>query len=39
MPCTDVTVLKNILIIPGRPPPIGVDKGRLGTLSVLVGCF
>jgi hypothetical protein len=21
MPCTDVTVLKNILIIPGRPPP------------------
>jgi hypothetical protein len=21
MRCTDVTVLKNILLIPGRPPP------------------
>jgi hypothetical protein len=40
VPCTDVTVLKNILIIPGRPPPpMGVGKGRLGTLSVLAGCF
>jgi hypothetical protein len=39
MPCTDVTVLKNILIIPGRPPPMGVGKGRLGTLSVLAGYF
>jgi hypothetical protein len=27
MPCTDVTVLKNILIIPGRPPPNGCGKG------------
>jgi hypothetical protein len=35
MRCTDVTVLKNILIIPGRPPPpMGVGKGRLDTLSV-----
>ena len=39
MSCTDVTVLKNILIIPGRPPPMGVGKGRLGTLSVLAGYF
>jgi hypothetical protein len=39
MPCTDVIVLKNILIIPGRPPSMGVDKGQLGTLSVLAGCF
>jgi hypothetical protein len=39
VPCTDVTVLKNILKIPGRPPPMGVGKGRLGTLSVLTGCF
>ena len=39
VPCTDVTVLKNILIIPGRPPPMGVGKGRLGTLSVLAGYF
>jgi hypothetical protein len=39
MPCTDVTVLKNILIIPGRPPLMGVGKGWLGTLSVLAGCF
>jgi hypothetical protein len=39
MPCTDVTVLKNILIIPGVPSPMGVGKGRLGTLSVLAGCF
>jgi hypothetical protein len=31
---TDVTVLENILIIPGHPPPMGVGKGRLGTLSV-----
>jgi hypothetical protein len=31
--------LKNILIIPGRPPPMGVVKGRLGVLSVLAGCF
>jgi hypothetical protein len=38
MPCADVTVLKNILIIPGRPP-MGVGKGRLGTLSVSAGCF
>jgi hypothetical protein len=38
MPCTDVTVLKNILIIHGRPP-MAVGKGRLGTLSVLAGCF
>jgi hypothetical protein len=40
MPCTDVIVLKNILIIPGRPPPLmGVGKGQLGTLSVLADCF
>jgi hypothetical protein len=38
MHCTDVTVLKNILIIPRRPP-MGVGKGRLGTLSVLGNCF
>ena len=31
---TDVTVLENILIISGRPPPMGVGKGWLGTLSV-----
>jgi hypothetical protein len=31
---TNVTVLKNILITSGRPPPMGVGKGRLGTLSV-----
>jgi hypothetical protein len=31
--------LKNILIIPGRPPQMGVGKGRLGTLSVLANCF
>jgi hypothetical protein len=34
MYCTDVTVLENILIISGCPPPMGVGKGRLGTLSV-----
>jgi hypothetical protein len=27
VPCTDVTVLKNILIIPGRPPPNGCGQG------------
>jgi hypothetical protein len=27
MPCTDVTVLKNILIIPGRSPPNGCGQG------------
>jgi hypothetical protein len=27
MPCTDVIVLKNILIIPGRPPPNGCGQG------------
>jgi hypothetical protein len=32
-----VTVLKNILIIHGRLPPMGVGKGLLGTLSVLAG--
>jgi hypothetical protein len=31
--CADVTVLENILIISGRPP-MGVGKGRLGTLSI-----
>jgi hypothetical protein len=39
MLCADVTVLKNILINPVRPPPMGVGKGLLGTLSVLAGCF
>jgi hypothetical protein len=29
--CTDVTVLKNILL---GVPPMGVGKGWLGTLSV-----
>jgi hypothetical protein len=27
MPCMDVTVLKNILIIPGRPLPNGCRQG------------
>jgi hypothetical protein len=31
---TDVTVLENILITSGRPPSMGLGKGRLGTLSV-----
>jgi hypothetical protein len=38
MPCTDVIVLKNILVI-WASPPMGVSKGWLGTLSVLAGCF
>jgi hypothetical protein len=39
VPCTDVTVLKNILDNSWASPPMGVGKGRLGTLSVLAGCF
>jgi hypothetical protein len=29
MPRTDVTVLKNILIIPRRPPPNGCGQGTV----------
>jgi hypothetical protein len=30
----DVTCSENLLKIPGRPPPMDVAKGRLGTQSV-----
>jgi hypothetical protein len=39
MPCTDVTVFEKYTDNSWASPPMGVGKGRLGTLSVLAGCF